>query len=316
MRSSRLFALSVVFMAIHCLSACAQSKPIAAKEKETKEDQKESISADEQEVRQAVTKFVELYNEHNAKGLADLYAEDARVVFRDGTEVDGRKEIARSFEEAFAETPTSAISVVVESIRFLTSEVAVEEGFSSDFPDGETQAARSRYTVVHLKKDGQWTMQSTRIEEEESLSAYRDLQALEWLVGDWIDEGRTENVESSYRWDEGKSFLLEEFKVIRQGVVVLKGTQRIGWDPQAKQIRSWVFDSAGGFGEATWAQVDEAWVCKAKGVSADGATTSATRILDRAADNRVIWTSQDRIAGSDALPDITITMVRKSPEPK
>jgi uncharacterized protein (TIGR02246 family) len=308
MRSLVFVGISFTFLAMQYVTAVAQSKPVAAKE--------ETISADEQAVREAVVKFVDLYNKHKAKELAELYAEDARVVFRDGTEVDGRKEIARSFEEAFAESPKSAISVVVESIRFLTPEVAVEEGVSNDFPDGETQAARSRYTVVHVKKDDKWSMQSTRVEEEESLSAYRDLQALEWLVGDWIDEGRTENVESSFRWDEGKSFLLEEFKVIRQGVVVLKGTQRIGWDPQAKQIRSWVFDSAGGFGEATWAQVDDAWVCKAKGVSADGATTSATRILQRAADNRVIWTSQDRIAGSEALPDIAVTMVRKAPEPK
>ena len=31
-------------------------------------------------------------------------------------------------------------------------------------------------------------------------------------------------------------------------------TQRIGWDPAAKQIRSWEFDSEGGFGEGTWGE--------------------------------------------------------------
>ena len=30
------------------------------------------------------------------------------------------------------------------------------------------------------------------------------------------------------------------------------GMQIIGWDPVAKQIHSWVFDSDGGYGEGTW----------------------------------------------------------------
>jgi uncharacterized protein (TIGR02246 family) len=287
----------------------AQTKPLTA----LKPAAKETISADEQAIRDAVVKFVKAYNAHQSKDVAGLVAADARMVFRDGTEVNGRDEIAKSFDAAYSAAPKCSISVVVDSIRFLTSDVAVEEGFTNDFPDGETQTASSRYTVLHVKKDGKWTMQAVRVEEEESLSAYRDLQPLEWLIGDWIDEGRAENVESHFEWDENKSFLLEEFKVVREGVVVLKGTQRIGWDPQAKQIRSWIFDNAGGFAEGSWAVVDDAWVVKVKGTSADGASNSATRILHRVKD-RVVWTSQDRIAGNEALPDIAVTMVRKPPK--
>ena len=183
------------------------------------------------------------------------------------------------------------------------------------FPDGETLTAKSRYTVVHLKKDGRWLMQSVRVVEEESQSAYGELQALEWLVGEWIDEGRTETVKTTFRWDENKSFLLEEFQVIRGGEVVLKGTQRIGWDPQAKHIRSWTFDSAGGFGDAVWTPVGEDWVVKAKAVTADGTSASATRTLTRAAQDRVIWTATDRLAGAERLDDLAVTMVRKPPQP-
>lgn len=289
----------------------AQEKPV-----EKQEPKQEAVSADEQQLRDAVVKFVELYNAHNAAGVAGLFAPEARMVFRDGNEVNGREEITQSFASAFEEMPKCAISVVVDGIRFLTPEVAVEEGYTSDFPDGQTLAARSRYTVLHVKKDGKWSMQGVRVEEEESLSASRDLQPLAWLVGDWIDEGREENVESTFRWDDNKSFLIEEFKVVREGSVVLKGTQRIGWDPQAKQIRSWIFDDAGGFAEATWAMVDDAWVAKVKGVQADGTSSSATRRLERATDNRVIWTLQDRLLGNEALPDLQLTMVRKAPAAK
>jgi hypothetical protein len=228
--------------------------------------------------------------------------------------VNGRDEIQQSFEDTFAASPKVAVSVVVDSIRFLTPDVAVEEGSTNLFPDGETLTSQGRYTVLHLKKDERWQMQSVRVVKEESLSAYGELQPLEWLVGEWIDEGRSETVESKFHWDENKSFLLQDFQVIRDGAVVLKGTQRIGWDPQAKQIRSWIFDSAGGFGEAVWIPVGDDWVCKAKGILVDGSSASATRTLTRASPDRVIWTSTDRLGGDERLPDLTVVMVRKPPQ--
>ena len=275
-----------------------------------------SVSPDEETIRKAVVAFVEQYNAHNAEGVAALFAPDARMIVRDGTEVNGREEIKQAFAQAFEASPKGAVSVVVESLRFLTPDVAVEEGFTTIFPDGETLTARSRYTALHLKKEGKWLMQSVRVVEEESLSAYGELQPLEWLVGDWIDEGRDETVETTFRWDDNKSFLLEEFQVIRDGAVVMKGTQRIGWDPQARKIRSWTFDTAGGFGEAVWTPVEDRWVCKAKAVTADGTSASATRTLTKAAQDRVIWTATDRLAGDEQLPDLAVTLVRRPPQPQ
>jgi uncharacterized protein (TIGR02246 family) len=273
-------------------------------------------SADEQQIRQGVVAFVEQYNAHNADAVTALFASDARMVFADGTEVNGRDEIKQSFEVAFAESPKCAVSVVVDLIRFLTPDVAVEEGSTTMFPDGETLTSRDRYTVLHLRKDGRWQMQSVRVVQEESLSAYASLAPLEWLVGEWIDEGREEDVHATFRWDENKSFLLEEFQVVRLGEVVLKGTQRIGWDPQTKQVRSWTSDSAGGFGESTWIRAGDDWICKARGVRPDGVSASATRRLTRAAQDRVIWTSTDRIFGDEELPSLAVTMVRKPPKPQ
>jgi uncharacterized protein (TIGR02246 family) len=292
----------------------ATSRVFSQQPKESKADP--SLSPDEKQIRQAVVAFVEHYNAHKPDKVAALFAPDARMVFRDGTEVNGTSEIQQSFADAFAQSPKTAISVVVDSIKLLTPDVAVEEGITSMFPDGETLTSRGRYTVLHLKKGGRWLMQSVRVVEEESLSAYAELQPLEWLIGEWMDEGRDEVVEAKFHWDDNKSFLIEEFQVIREGEVVLKGTQRIGWDPQAGQIRSWIFDDAGGFGETVWTAVGESWVCKAKGVTADGTSASATRTLARAAPDRVIWYATDRLAGDEQLPDLAITMVRKPPQPE
>jgi len=300
--------LLVALLLVATLAAVAQQPKSATT--------KSAAGQDEEQIRKSVVDFVELYNAHKAAELAALFAADARVVYRDGTEENGREEIKKSFEEAFSANPKIATSVVVESIRFLTPDVAVEEGFTTTFPDGETLTSRGRYTVLHLKRDGRWQMQSVRLVEEESLSAYAELAPLQWLVGEWIDEGRDEDVHTTFRWDENKSFLLEEFQVVRGGEVVLKGSQRIGWDPQAKQVRSWMFDSAGGFGEATWTPAGDDWICKAKGVRPDGASASATRRLSRAAQDRVIWTSVDRLLGDEQLPDLAVTMVRQAPKPQ
>jgi len=274
------------------------------------------ISPDEQQIRQGVVAFVKEYNAHNADAVAALFASDARMVFADGSEVNGRDEIKQAFASEFADSPKVSCSVVVDGIRFLTPDVAVEEGSTTMFPDGETLTSRDRYTVLHLKKEGRWQMQSVRIVEEESLSSYGELAPLEWLVGEWIDEGRDEDVHVTFRWDENKSFLLEEFKVVSGGEVMLKGSQRIGWDPQAKQIRSWTFDSAGGFGEATWTAAGDDWIVKAKAVQPDGGNASATRRLSHVAQDRVIWTSTNRIIGDEELPDLAVTMVRKPPQPQ
>src|SRR6476646_7814779 len=117
------------------------------------------ISPDEQQIRQGVIAFVEQYNAHKADAVAALFAPDARMVFANGTEVNGHDEIKQSFEEEFKENPKVAVSVVVDSIRFFTPEVAVEEGATTMFPDGETLTSRDRYTVLHLKRDGRWQMQ-------------------------------------------------------------------------------------------------------------------------------------------------------------
>lgn len=278
--------------------------------------QQQTMTADEKQIRTAVVGFVDQYNNHKADAVAALFAPSARMMFADGTEVNGREEIQKTFADVFATRPQTLISVVVDSIRFLTPDVAVEEGTTSLFPDGETLTSSGRYTVVHVKQGGRWAMQSVRVIQEDSISPYGELQALEWLVGDWIDEGRTDVVEATFRWDDNKSFLLKDFRVIREGEVVLKGTQRIGWDPQSKQVRSWIFDSQGGFGEAVWTPVGDKWVCKASGVSAEGAASSATRTLTKSTNDRVIWTSTDRIDDGEELPSLAVTMVRKPPQAK
>ncbi len=110
------------------------------------------------------------------------------------------------------------------------------------------------------------------------ISNYDQLRNVEWLLGEWIAEGEESVVEFNSQWDDNKAYLLNDFEVVQDGAVTMRGTQRIGWDPQSKTIRAWIFDSNGGFGEAVWTPGDGVWIAKAHGVTADGKSASATRI--------------------------------------
>jgi uncharacterized protein (TIGR02246 family) len=278
--------------------------------------QEPTISADEQQIRDSIVRFVEYYNTRDAKAIAGQFLPNGVVIFSDGEQYEGQADIEQHFADTFANRPEGTISIDVESIRFLTPDVAIERGVTDLFPDGETLSVRAPYTVYHIKQNGRWQMAQVRVGEEEIVSAYATLQPLEWLIGEWVDEGRDEVVEVSFRWDDNKSFLLEEFRVVSGGDVVLKGSQRIGWDPQSKQIRAWTFDSKGGFGESTWTELEDGWLIKSRGVSASGESASVTRNLTRTAEDRVIWLATDRILGDERLPDLEVTMVRKPPAPQ
>ena len=140
--------------------------------------------------------------------MAALFAADARMVFADGTEVNGRDQIKQSFEAAFRRQPQGRGAASWSmAIRFLTPEVAVEEGLTTMFPDGETLTSRDRYTVLHLKRDGRWQMQSVRIVEEESLSAYGEFSRSSGSSATGSMKAAMKIVDANFRWDENKSFL-------------------------------------------------------------------------------------------------------------
>src|SRR5258707_1319374 len=105
----------------------------------------------------------------------------------------------------------------------------------------------NRYTAVYVKREGKWLVGSVR--ESSAAAAEDGVRGLEWMRGDWVDEGDAGVILSTCRWSPDKTCLNREFKVRAGDREVMTGTQRIGWDPRAGQIKSWEFDSQGGHGE-------------------------------------------------------------------
>jgi hypothetical protein len=167
-----------------------------------------------------------------------------------------------------------------------------------------------------MKHDGKWRIASAReVQDDSPLTPHDRLRPLAWLVGDWVDEGADAVVGISCRWSEDKNYLLSEFNAKIEGAPAMKSSQRIGWDPLTQKVKSWVFDSDGGYGTGLWSQVEDRWVVKSTAVLPDGQTGSATLMLEPTGQDSYVMRGFDRLRGDSAEPDFEITIVRKPPAP-
>jgi uncharacterized protein (TIGR02246 family) len=272
--------------------------------------------ADEAAIRANVAAFEKAYNAKDAKAIAALFWPNAQIVDKDGNATEGRAAIERVFADLFADSPQGTTEVKVQSIRFIGSDLALEEGTTKETSAPGETPEYDAYTVIHVKRDGKWLMALARDEEGQPPSSHEQLKPLSWLVGDWVDDAGSSVVHSSCRWSNDGNYLLQEFKLQLNGRNAMNVSQRIGWDPLAKSVHSWVFDSEGGYGESVWTRDGSNWVIKATGVRPDGTTASATNLLTPAGNDGYIWRSTDRVVGDERQPPTEVKVVRKPPQPR
>lgn len=275
----------------------------------------------EAEIRNLITAVTNAYNQADAKALAAQFTDNAALIDQAGSEVRGRDPIGQHYAKAFGDGPTCKISGEVEAVHILSPGVASAVGhFQLEDEKGEALSS-GRYSLIALREGEQWRVaelrdDATATATDETSEKGAQIRELEWMVGDWVDEAENGKIATQVRWDEDENFLVRKYSVQIDGEPARSGTQWIGWDPQANQIRSWLFDSEGGFGEGQWTRSDNAWIIKASGVTGDGLTTSATQIVEPVNKDAVKFQSTDRVVGTEVLPDIDeALMVRKPPAP-
>jgi len=249
--------------------------------------------------------FVEAFNKGDAKAVAAFWAEDGDYIDQTGRHVQGRDAIEKLFKEFFEENKGMKARINIGAVRFVTPDVAVEDGVTETIPPDGGPPSRARYSVVHVKKDGKWALSSVRDSAYAPPSNYEHLRELEWAIGDWTDAAeKGEVARASFEWSEGQNYILSSFSAAFKNIEVHGGTQRIGWDPGAKTIRSWTFDSDGAFGEATWSRDGDRWVIKTTTTLRDGKKLTATDIVTRMDADTITWQAKDRMLDGKALPDI------------
>ena len=275
-------------------------------------------SADEEAIRLTGETFVKAFGSGNAKALAAHYTMDAEYIDEHGNVFQGRAAIEGSLTAGLARNPGSKIEMNIESIRFVSPGVAVEDGTTKLAPAGNAEPVYSHYTAIHVKANGKWLAASVREQAPKIRRQHRaQLQQLAWLQGDWIDEGEDSAVIFSCAASDGGNFLLRKFSIHVAGEEAMSGVQRIGWDPLTGKLRTWTFDSEGGYTEGCWHRDNDRWVLKSAGVTADGQTASSTNIYTLVNEHTMTWQSVDHEIAGVELPDSPIvTIVRRAPLPE
>ncbi len=286
-------------MTLWCLTVAFAAEP------EPQADEKMAI-------RQAVESYVAAFNAADAKALAAMWSPDA--VYTNpisGVQVVGRDAIEQQFTSIFADSKDAQLEATTNSIDFISPGVAVESG-SAKVLEGDQVLEASEYTAVYVKRDGKWLLD--RVTEEDLIEVpthYEQLKDLEWMVGHWVDQDDAATVVTDCNWSRNENFLIRTFALQIGDNIDMSGMQIIGWDPAAKRIRSWVFDSDGGFGMGTWTKKDNRWFVQKGGILPDGRKSSAVNIFTQLDDSTMTLQSVNRMLDGELLPNIDEVKIAK-----
>ncbi|MCE9606006.1 MAG: SgcJ/EcaC family oxidoreductase [Planctomycetia bacterium] len=268
---------------------------------------------DEAAVRQAVVAYVEAFGKHDAQALAELWSPEAVYTNRlTGEEVVGRAAIAEQFAAIFKAQPDLKLDATSESVQLLSPNAAVEHGTAKLIASkGEPEIVK--YTAIYIKRDGRWLLDRvTDNDDDEAPSHYEQLKVLEWMVGTWVDDDDNATITTECNWAKNRNFLTRSYSITVGDRIDLSGMQIIGWDASTKSIRSWTFDSDGGFAEAAWTFKKDRWLIRNTGILADGRKASAVNVMKPVDADSFTWQTIERTAGGELLPNVNeVQIVRK-----
>ncbi|MEW4570609.1 SgcJ/EcaC family oxidoreductase [Tautonia sp. JC769] len=252
-------------------------------------------------VRAAMEAFVSAFNAADPKAIASQWTEQGEYIDEQGAAIRGREALEEGFTAFFEAAPRARAELHPEALRFLSRDLAVDEGRVTIRFEDARGSTRAFYRALLARDGDRWLLASL----QETTDTGPSLEELDWLVGQWksTDPGGAE-VATRYSWNESKTFLIGHF-TIEFDERILDGVQVIGIDPATGGIRSWTFEAEGGIGEADWQQDDQKhWTFVTEATLADGSSVTATNILRRVDDDTFTLQSTGRAIGEEALPDM------------
>ncbi|MCC9609143.1 nuclear transport factor 2 family protein [Blastopirellula sp. JC732] len=321
-RSARiLLALLLLSTPVYAQDAAPTAKPATEAAKPDKPAdaasaevaEKAPVSEDETAILAAIESYVIAFNKGDAATLASHWTPEGVFTTPSGETLKGRKALTDSFAAYFSENKEAKIELLETAVSLVSPSVANEVGIARVIvPGGEP--TDTTYAAIHVKTSEGWKIDSIAEQEPEELAPthYDQLKELEWMVGQWVDADENSSIESTTQWTKNRNFITTSFKVTIEGVVEFEGTQIIGWDPYAQTIRSWLFDSDGGFGAGRWTNQGDRWTVQTINVLSDGRRGTATNIYEKIDENTMRFESIGRQVDGELMPSIepvTVTRV-------
>jgi uncharacterized protein (TIGR02246 family) len=276
------------------------------------------------EIRGMMRDYLRAFNRHDPAALAAHWAGAGESVDLDSGEVTAGREAVRAvFSALFEQDDRATIDIDVHSIRPVRDDVAVVDGITLiAFADGPPAA--SRFSAVVVKEDGRWLLESVRetAQPADTVAATaRPLDALEWLIGAWEDTGEGVLASSQCVWSAGRGFLIRSHAIRGDAVAGERPTaddaripgllspgdprpreltEIIGWDPDRRVIRSWIFTSSGRFAEGTWTRDGDTWTVLVEGRGRDEGASCMCTLAPSGRDGLAMTCAGDALA--DLLP--------------
>ncbi|HEV3203884.1 MAG TPA: SgcJ/EcaC family oxidoreductase [Gemmataceae bacterium] len=269
--------------------------------------------ADRAAIRKATEEYCAAFNQGDVDGFLASWDANAEYVNEAGKATRGRKALEALFRKSLEANKGSKLKVQMTSLRFAKPDLALADG-STIVTAADGTKDTDQFTSVWIKTDGRWLISSIHDlpgeGESASLSSSEQLKQLEWLVGDWTDTVEKVDVRISCRWAENQKFLVLKYDV-KQADKDFTLDQRIGWDPANGQIRSWYFDSMGGFGEGLWTRNGNLWISETSGLLPDGRAGSARNIMRFVNEKSWVFQSTDREVDGVPIADVEVGFARQ-----
>lgn len=269
-------------------------------------------------LQKAASDFVTAYNKKDAKAIANLFTKDGELTDLSGEQItSGREEIEALYTDVLADENASSIAIEVSSVRFVTSDIAIEDGKAHFTPPGEGAIPHSSaYTAVLAKNaEGTWLIASSRTLRDVTDTAGQLASLSNALTGEWTNTTADGvRLDLAIGWDKSGKFLIGDILITTADTEPQTGTIRIGWNAVKKSIVSWIFDSKGGVIEGVWTPSETGWSIRADGTTADGETFSASQKITTEGKDLIHWDATQRVIAGEEQPDNKIRLVRQPPE--
>lgn len=231
-------------------------------------------------IRVTAAAYVEAFNRHDAQAVSQFWTEDGVYTDRQsGARTTGRAAILADLEETFRTQPHIRLQFSPGEIRMIRPDVALAESTATIVLPG-SEPTQFAVSALFTQSGDKWQLTSAEeLPVPAPETAREALQPLEWLIGQWEDESEDVLCRSTFRWGRSDNFLIRSFYTESADGESSEGTQVIGWDPRARQIRSWTFNADGSFGEALWSRNGGDWLVKSTQTLVDGGAASGTYVI-------------------------------------
>ncbi len=291
------FAAVLVTGATFALTAADNSKP---------------VNADEQALRAACGSYCDAVNAGNLDAVVALWAEDADYMTDSGERIAGREGLKKMFDRHLQAMKGKKYAFEIKSLRMIAPGVALEDGVATIAGDDDEKQTGTRYSAVWKKDGDKWLISSVRDLGETSTAAQQTspLKGLQWLLGDWHSELGDVEVQMNCSMVLEDAFLKQKYDVKPKNGEAFTVVTMVGWDPTNEQIRSWYFDSKGGFGDGFWTPDGNSWNISSTGAIADGRLGTATNSWKFVDENNIVWQSKNRQLEGVPMPDTEVKFIR------